>query len=135
MLEVLLSLLGLSHATSQRAEERKLHAAAILARIDATIMEAALRLDYEIPRLRCVASSALVPPEMAVASLINMRTQCDQIRKMVETNRSLLSSKGANATVIAEPEKWAGTCSVIPVQLALGVQQIELAIAAGVGRQ
>lgn len=135
MLEIFFSLLGLGHAASQRAEERKLHAAAILARIDATIMEAALRLDYEIPRLRYVASIALALPEMAVVSLITMRTQCDQIREMVETSRSLLSSKGAKATVVAELEKWAGTCSVIPAQLALGVQQIELAVAAGVVRQ
>jgi hypothetical protein len=135
MLEFILSIFGLGQASLQRAEERKLHAAAILAKVEATIMECALRLDYEIQRLRLVAANASIPPDMVVASLVTMRAQCDELRKMAEASRSMLDKKGANAAAVAALEQWGGTCSVMPAQIGIGIQQIELAISNGVGRQ
>lgn len=134
MFELVLSLFGIGQSLTQRAEERKLHAAAILAKVDATILEAALRLDYEIPRLARFAANRSISPKLAVASLVSMREQCDQLQSLVEENRALLHSKGANAAVITELERWAGTCSVIPTQIDVGVQKIELAITNNAGQ-
>lgn len=128
MLEVFLSLIGIGHANAKRAEDRRLNAASILSGIETTIMETALQLNYEISRLSAAAASVSVPPDMAVATLVAMREQCNQLQEMVETNRLLLSTKGADANVINELQRWAGTCSLIPKQVTLVVKQIELAL-------
>lgn len=61
----------------------------------------------------------------AVGPLVEMAEQNQQLSDLVATNRELLQTKGANTQVVAELERWAGTCAVMPKQIELTVRQIE----------
>jgi len=92
MFDVILSLFGLGVAEKQKAEDRKIYAGSLLTQIDAIIMEAAIKLDFEIQRLGQIAESINVPASVAVSSLITMREQCDEMKNLVETNCTDLQS-------------------------------------------
>ncbi|MBA4492332.1 hypothetical protein [Paracoccus sp. S1E-3] len=129
MLEYFLGFLGLGLTSLQRADDRKLRALTILSNIDAAVIESAMMLDFEIVRLRDVAVSAGIDPEVVINSLVVMRAQCEQIRDMANTNRALVNEKGASVEGIGALEQWAGTCSQLAKQVVLSVQHIEDAIA------
>jgi hypothetical protein len=135
MIDQLLSLVGLGQAALHRAEDRNLKVASQLAEIEATIMQTVLRLDFEIQRLGVLAADACIDPDMAVSGLQTLRLQCDQLTKIVNTNRSWLGKKGANVSVVCEIDRWAATCSVIPVHVDMGGRQIEAAISQEANRR
>lgn len=128
MFEILLSVLGFGQAQGHRAEERIAAAASLLSNVEKTNLEAGVRLIYEIDRLGRLAEKSSVPIDAALEPLFSMQQQNEQLKALVDTNRDLLKRMGANTTVVAELERWAGTCQVILTQIDLTVRQIEDAI-------
>ncbi|MEO1554879.1 MAG: hypothetical protein AAFS01_00490 [Pseudomonadota bacterium] len=125
MIDTLLSLIGMGQSQSHRSADRFAIASSHLANIEKVCLEADVQLKYEVPRLSRLAEERGVPPEEAIGPLLQMAQQKEKLRELVATNRELLQKKGANAQVVAEVERWAGTCSVIPKQIELTVRQIE----------
>jgi hypothetical protein len=125
MIDTLLSLIGMGQSQSHRSTDRFASASSHLANVEQICLQTSVQLNYEIPRLAQLAVEKGVPPEQAVAPLVKMAQQNDQLRDLVTTNRELLSKKGASAQVVAELERWAGTCTVMPKQINLTVRHIE----------
>ncbi len=125
MIDILLSLIGMGQSQNHRAADRVAIASSHLANIEKICLEAGVQLNYEIPRLAQLAEGRGVPPEQAIDPLVKMAQQNEQLSGLVATNREHLRKRGASAQVIAELERWAGTCTVIPKQIDLTVRQIE----------
>jgi len=125
MIDTLLSLIGLGQSQSHRAEDRFAIASSHLANIEKFCLEAGVQLNYEIPRLSQLAEERGVPPEQAINPLVKMAQQNEKLSELVATNRELLRKMGASAQVVAELERWAGTCKVMPKQIDLSVRQVE----------
>lgn len=125
MLEALLAFLGLGQAQSHRSEDRFAVASSHLATAERISLETDVRLTYEIDRLERLAKKSQTPIEVALAPLINMQLENEQIKSLAQKNRDLLRRKGANSEVVTELERWAGTCQVIPTQIDLQVRKIE----------
>lgn len=125
MIDTLLSLIGMGQSQSHRSADRFAVASSHLSNIEKICLEAGVLLGYEIPRLSRLAEVRNVPSEEAVGPLVKMAQQNEQLSELVATNRELLQKKGANAQVVAELERWAGTCTVMPKQIQLTVRQIE----------
>lgn len=125
MIDTLLSLIGIGQSQRHRSADRFAVASSHLANIEKTCLEAGVLLGYEIPRLSRLAEGRNVPSEEAVGPLVKMAQQNEQLSELVATKREQLQKKGVNAQVVAELERWAGTCTVIPKQIQLIVRQIE----------
>ena len=125
MIDTLLSLIGMGQTQRHRSSDRFAIASSHLANIEKICLETGVQLNYEIPRLVQLAEGKGVPPEQAVDPLVKMAQQNEQLSELVETNRELLLEKGASVKVVAELERWAGTCTVMPKQVDLTVRQIE----------
>lgn len=128
MIETILSLLGLGQTQRHRSADRFSVASTHLSNVEKLSLEVGVKLSYESKRLLALAQVAGVPPELFRGPLDTMMDQIAQIRSLVETNRRLLDDKGANEKVVAELERWAGTCQVMPTQVELTVKHIEDAI-------
>lgn len=125
MIDSFLALLGLGQVQSHRAEDWFAVASSHLANVEKICLEAGLRLIFEIDRLGIIVEKSGGSAEISLAPLINMQQQNEQIKALVETNRNLLNKMGANAKVVAELERWTGTCQVITTQIDIAVSQIE----------
>lgn len=125
MIDTLLSLIGMGQSQSHRSTDRFAIASSHLANIEKICLESGVQLNYEISRLALLAERRGVAPEQAVDPLVKMAQQNEQLRDLVASNRALLRKKGASAQVVAELERWAGTCTVITKQIDLTVRQIE----------
>ncbi len=125
MIDTLLALIGMGQSQSHRSSDRYASASSHLANVESICLEAGVQLNYEIQRLAKLAEEVGVSPDQAVGPLVEMAEQNEQISEMVATNRDLLGKKGANARVVAELDRWEGTCRVMPKQIDLTVRQIE----------
>jgi hypothetical protein len=125
MIDTLLALIGMGQSQSHRSTDRYASASSHLANVESICLEAGLQLNYEIRRLARLAEEMGVQPDQAVDPLVKMAEQNEQVSEMVATNRELLNKKGATARVVAELERWEGTCKVMPKQIDLTVRQIE----------
>lgn len=133
MFEYILGLLGLGRELHNRAEDQKIRAAGLLAKVEASLIESRSILDAESVRLRHLALAVSFPPEKALTALAAMRGQCDAIQQQVDQSREMLNKLGANTRLIMELERWAGTCSAIPAHISTTVRQIEGVLRSGAG--
>lgn len=125
MIDTLLALIGMGQSQSHRSSDRYATASSHLSNVESTCLEAGVQLSYEIQRLARLAEEMGVPPDQAVDPLVKMAEQNEQLNEMATINRELLRKNGANAQVLAELERWEGTCRVMPKQIDLTVRQIE----------
>lgn len=100
-------------------------AIALLNKADAAILESKLALDFHIHRLSALSDEKGIPTDVSLASLKTMRSQCDELKGMVDSTRSMVVSKGAAQSSLNAVDQWVGTILVMPRQIELGAQQIE----------
>jgi hypothetical protein len=128
MIEWFLSALSMGQAAKYRTEDLYASAAKHIADVENACLACNVRLAQEFDRIERLCNGRDISAEVAIKPLISIQGYVDEISLLAQQNRCLLNSKGASVKVVAELERWAGTCKAMSAQIDLAVQRIESVI-------